>query len=70
LAHAAENADHVLIFGEAHLRQVLKADPIYYNRVRIYLWTRPHRSFVLFSGSVTSPPGRSSVDFIISYCRM
>jgi hypothetical protein len=29
--------DHVLIFGEAHLLQVLKAYAAYYNRVRTHL---------------------------------
>ena len=32
-----ECLDHVLIFGEAHLRQVLKAYAAYYNRVRTHL---------------------------------
>ena len=33
---------------------------------RIYPWIRMHRLFVLFSGSVTSPRGRSSADFIMN----
>ena len=33
---------------------------------RIYPWVRMHRFFVLFSGSVTSPLGRSSADFIMN----
>jgi len=32
-----ECLDHVVIFGEAHLRQVLKAYAAYYNRVRTHL---------------------------------
>jgi transposase InsO family protein len=56
-----ESLDHILIFGEAHLRQVLKAYAVYYNRVRTHLSLDKD---LLFSGSVTSPPGRSSVDFI------
>jgi transposase InsO family protein len=32
-----ESLDHILIFGEAHLRQVLKAYAVYYNRVRTHL---------------------------------
>ena len=32
-----ECLDHVIIFGEAHLRQVLKAYAGYYNRVRTHL---------------------------------
>ena len=63
-----ECLDHVVIFGEAHLRQVLKAYAAYYNNVRTHL--SPGQgcaaSFVLFSGSVTSPRGRSSADFIMN----
>ena len=33
---------------------------------RIYPWVRTHRSFVLFSGSVTSPRRLSSAAFIIN----
>jgi transposase InsO family protein len=32
-----ECLDHIVIFGEAHLRQVLKAYAAYYNRVRTNL---------------------------------
>jgi transposase InsO family protein len=32
-----ECLDHVVIFGEAHLRQVLKAYAAYYNNVRTHL---------------------------------
>jgi transposase InsO family protein len=32
-----ECLDHVLIFGEAHPRQILKAYAAYYNRVRTHL---------------------------------
>ena len=32
-----ECLDHIVIFGEAHLRQVLKAYAAYYNQVRTHL---------------------------------
>jgi transposase InsO family protein len=32
-----ECLDHVVIFGEAHLRQVLKAYAAYYNNIRTHL---------------------------------
>jgi hypothetical protein len=32
-----ESLDHVIVFGEAHLRRVLKAYASYYNQVRTHL---------------------------------
>jgi hypothetical protein len=32
-----ESLDHLIVFGEAHLRGVLKAYASYYNEVRTYL---------------------------------
>lgn len=32
-----ECLDHVVVFGEAHLRRILKAYAAYYNRVRTHL---------------------------------
>jgi transposase InsO family protein len=32
-----ESLDHLVVFGEAHLRDVLKAYAWYYNKVRPYL---------------------------------
>jgi hypothetical protein len=49
-----ECLDHVIIFGEAP--------------ARIYPWLRMHRSFVRYSGLVTSTRGRSSAAFIMN-CR-
>ena len=32
-----ESLDHLIVFGEAHLRDVLKSYPSYYNRLRTHL---------------------------------
>jgi transposase InsO family protein len=32
-----ECLDHIVIFGQAHLRQILKAYTLYYNNVRTHL---------------------------------
>jgi len=62
-----ECLDHIVIFGEAHLRQVLKAYAAYYNRVRTHLSLGKDSPLVRpFAGSVTSPRGRSSADFIMN----
>ena len=62
-----ECLDHVVIFGEAHLRQVLKAlPPITTISGRTYPWLRTRRSFALFSGSVSLPRRRSSEDFTMN----
>lgn len=33
-----ESLDHLVVFGEAHLRHVLKASASYYNEVRTHLF--------------------------------
>jgi transposase InsO family protein len=62
-----ECLDHVVILGEAHLRQVLKAYGAYYNQVRTHHSLAKDAPFVLlFSGSATSLRGRFSADFIMN----
>ena len=55
-----ERLDHIVFFGEAHLRRVLKVYAGHYNNVRTtFPWARMHRLLVQFSGSVASLRGRS-----------
>jgi hypothetical protein len=62
-----EYLDHIVVFGDAHLRQILAAYTGYYNELeRICRWTRIRRTVGPFNGSVTSPRGRFSADFIIN----
>ena len=59
-----ECLDHIVILGEVHLRQVLKAYAAYYNHVRTHLaLAKDAPLFVPSNGSVTSPrahPRRTS----------
>jgi hypothetical protein len=48
-----------VIFGEAHLRQVLKAYAAYYNNVQT------QRAIGRSNGSASSLPSRFSADFVI-----
>jgi len=32
-----ECADHIIVLGEAHLRQILKSYAVYYNKMRTHL---------------------------------
>jgi transposase InsO family protein len=66
-----ERLDHVVIFGEGHLRQVLKAYAAYYNRVRTHLslgkdapLVRPIQQF----GSIAAKPILGGLHH--QYCRI
>jgi transposase InsO family protein len=66
-----ECLDHIVIFGEAHLRQVLKAYAAYYNRVRTHLslgkdapFVRPVRRV----GTIAARPILGGLHH--QYCRM
>jgi transposase InsO family protein len=48
-----ECLDHVVIWGEAHLRRVLKSHIYYYNNVRTHRSLRTRQSLARFSGSVS-----------------
>ncbi len=37
-----ECLDHMIVFGEAHLREILKTYPVYYNAVRTHLSLDKH----------------------------
>ena len=54
-----ECLDHVVIFGEAHLRQLLNAYAAYYNNIRTHL-------SLAKDGSVSLPRRRSSEDFTMN----
>ncbi len=59
--------DHIVIFGEAHLRRILAAYTGYYTESeRICHWTRIRRVIGRFDGSASSLLSRSSADFILS----
>jgi transposase InsO family protein len=62
-----ECLDHIVVFGEAHLRRILAAYAGYYNRVRTHLSlgkdSPGHRPV---HGSANSLLSRSSADFIIN----
>src|SRR5262249_6848399 len=56
-----ERLDRVLIFGDAHLRQILSSYAAYYNQVRTHLalgaWQRrARRSAVQRSGAIVAIP--------------
>ena len=63
-----ECLDHIIVFGETHLRRIVGAYAAYYNEVRgpIDLWTRTPRSIAPFSASAPSHHNLSSADFIIN----
>ena len=48
-----ECADHIIVLGEAHLRQILQS----------YAWTKMHQSLAKFSESEASNHTPSSADF-------
>ena len=54
-----ECLDHVLIFGERHLRRVLKSYSVYYNETRTHLgWTRilPYPAPFSERGTIAAKP--------------
>ena len=62
-----ECLDHIVVFGEAHLRESFLSTPsITMTFGRISPSPKTHRSVVLFSGSARSPGDRSSPAFIIN----
>ena len=62
-----ECLDHIVVFGEAHLRQILAAYTGYYNELeRICPWVRIRRAIGRSNGSASSLLSRSSADFIIN----
>jgi transposase InsO family protein len=61
-----ECLDHLVVSGEAHLRQVLKTYAAYYNEVRTHRWTKTRRSFDAHRGWAASSRCRSSVGSTIN----
>jgi len=60
-----ECLDHILVFGETHLRRILAAYTAYYNGFRTHLsLNKDRRTIGLYNSLASSPRGRSSVDFI------
>jgi transposase InsO family protein len=61
-----ECLDHAVIFGETHLRRILAAYSGYSmtSSAHICPWARMRRPNGRSNGSVSSPRGRSSADFI------
>jgi transposase InsO family protein len=65
-----ECLDHVVIFGEAHLRQVLKAYAAYYNNVRTHLSLckdAPHIRPIQRFGNIAARPILGGLHH--EYCR-
>jgi transposase InsO family protein len=61
-----ECLDHIVVFGDAHLRRILVAyTGITTSCEHICHWTKIHRPNGPSTGSVSSPRSRSSADFII-----
>jgi hypothetical protein len=62
-----ECLDHIVIFGEAHLRWILADYAGYYNELRTHLsWGRIRRAVDRCNGSASSLLSRSSAAFIIN----
>jgi hypothetical protein len=60
-----ECADHIIVFGEAHLRRILRSYACYYNGIRTHRsWTRMRRSPARFSGPVSLIHAPSLADSI------
>ena len=59
--------DHVLIFGERHLRRVLTSYSVYYNETRTHIWgwARTRRQGEPSSDPGPSSPYRFCADYII-----
>jgi transposase InsO family protein len=62
-----ECLDHVIVFGEAHLRRILRSYAHYSitTSERIGRWTKTRRPLARFSGLESSDHRRYSADFII-----
>lgn len=62
-----ECLDHIVVFGEAHLRRILAAYASYYKELRTHLSLgKDPRAVGRSSGSASSLPSRSSADFTMS----
>jgi hypothetical protein len=62
-----ECLDHIVVFGEAHLRRIFAAYAGYYNGFRTHLsLDRIRRAIVPFGGSARSLDGRSPVAFTMN----
>ena len=61
-----ESLDHLIVFGEAHLRGVLKAYASYHNEVRTHQWLKMLRIFDGSRGSAASQRCQSSANSIIN----
>jgi hypothetical protein len=63
--------DHVIVFGEAHLRRILRAYMSYYNDARTHLSlgkdARIHRPMQRFGGIISAPKLGSLYH---QYCRI
>src|SRR5439155_7925157 len=59
-----ECLDHMIVFGEAHLRRILGRYAAYYNETRIHRWTRMPHSTGRLSASASSHHSLSSAAFI------
>jgi transposase InsO family protein len=62
-----EYLDHVVVFGEAHLRRILAAYSGYYNELRPHLsLERDSPAIGRSNSSASLAPGRFSADFIMN----
>jgi hypothetical protein len=60
-----ERLRHIIIWGEAHLRRILRSYAMYYNKIRTHgPWTKVRGSGDQFSGPEPSLQIRSSANFI------
>ena len=60
-----ECLDHIVVFGDAHLRRILAVYTAYYNGFRTYLsLAKDSPGIGQSNGTVSLPRGRSLVDFI------
>jgi transposase InsO family protein len=62
-----EYLDHVVVFGEAHLRRILATYAVYYNELRTHCpWARIRRAISRFSGAASSLLSQSSAGCTIN----
>jgi hypothetical protein len=62
-----ECLDHIVVFGEVHLRRILRSYAHYYNDIRTHLsWTKTRRFLARFSRPESSVHTRYLVDFTIT----